>query len=905
MPTILRSDESEYSKNFLSSPPEARSSPSRGNSSQMRTSNEYDHRSTASHVTIDDEPSREILNNTPHHQPQPTTQTATTAKLPPDVSPKSHSSGYEEDSRSLTHRYQKALGLGDTTLSSSTRTTKSQNLQSRQKIVGVGAEVFSSTDDDEFDWDDSGESELDETEREERQKRKLHAHHTHLEHENHLRRAKRLRKVYLSLMRLSRPIRTAIILILGCSITITLSSCTFRMFLFLNARHRRDPSLPGHPAKMHILIWSIWTSINIAVSCIIFVLVDIFPVIAIKLSCLLYGSAPEKLKTQVELWMGVRTWTKIALSLTSYWATLLVMFLPVFPFRNDPQLDYFHWIKRVTGALFGTGLVLLAEKILLQIVKINFHRTSLQDRLEENDKALRALDKLAAAKDAAKMHKKSSHFAFGHFTPVPRSGRNTPARMHGTQTPLQERKSHKTHGSTVVNVPMASMVPHTNSSGLVPEGVSAAELTSELQAEALKKKKRPVNLSSMTDQITQVIAQATLKDGMRNADASLDAATHSAKKLARKLFEGLDEDKGGVLTRDEFEPYFKNPADAAEAFKVFDKDGNGDIDRKEMRNAVSRIYRERRALATSLKDMSSAVSKLDGVLVVLALLVSIFIWLFVFNPKGTTSSWFQWRPSFLDSRLSMLFIFSIHPYDVGDLIFIDDSPMFVLEFGLFSTTFQRCDGQVIVAPNSVLFGKKYILNVRRSGPMWEATKVMVSFDTPLEILHEFRTRLRQFVSDHPREWKGGLDVNIDFMQNQNLIQFSDTSSLHMPYSHHVGLTFSKTHQASCRYGTQEQLARLGSPVGSAHLAHEGDEADYGSIEYDLQASPSKLISSKAGSRSHEPFLRSSQRSQPSMRASATSPNSTFLGNAARMGTNSQAPWNTGALPSLGIQTHRL
>jgi hypothetical protein len=105
----------------------------------------------------------------------------------------------------------------------------------------------------------------------------------------------------------------------------------------------------------------------------------------------------------------------------------------------------------------------------------------------------------------------------------------------------------------------------------------------------------------MTDQLTQVIAHATLKDGMRNSNDSLDAATHSAKKLARKLFEGLDEDKGGVLTRDEFEPYFKNPADAAEAFKVFDKDGNGDIDRKEMRNAVSRIYRERRALATSLK----------------------------------------------------------------------------------------------------------------------------------------------------------------------------------------------------------------------------------------------------------------------------------------------------------------
>jgi Ca2+-binding EF-hand superfamily protein len=34
---------------------------------------------------------------------------------------------------------------------------------------------------------------------------------------------------------------------------------------------------------------------------------------------------------------------------------------------------------------------------------------------------------------------------------------------------------------------------------------------------------------------------------------------------------------------------------------VFDKDGNGDITKKEMREAVQRIYRERKALTSSLK----------------------------------------------------------------------------------------------------------------------------------------------------------------------------------------------------------------------------------------------------------------------------------------------------------------
>jgi len=835
----------------------------------MNASDEHEPRPTLSRVTIDDEPSKQVRNHAPHLHAQPGTRNRSASQPQSDIiSPKSTSSEQgEEDSRSLTNRYQKALGLGDTTLSSSTRTNKSHNLNTRQKILGAGAELFSSTDEEDFDWDDSGESELDEAEREERQKRKLQAQHHHLEHENHLRRARRLRKAYLCFMRLSRPIRTALILIFGCSIAITPAIIVILCY-------------PKNPAKIHVLIWSIWMSINIALSCIISIVVDISPVIAIKLSCLIYGSAPENLKTQVELWMGVRTWTKIAFSLTGYWATLMVLFLPMFPFRHDTQLDYFYWVKRVTSAFFATGLVLLVEKILLQIVKINFHRTSLQDRLEENDKALRALDKLAAAKDAAKMHKKSTPFTWSGVA----TGRNTPAKMPGSQTPHHPKKINRTPGSTVVDVPMASMVSHTTYSGLgIPEGVSAAQLKNQLEAE-VQKKKRSVKLSSMTDQITNVIAQVTLKDGMHTADHRLDAATHSAKKLARKLFEGLDEDKGGVLTRDEFEPYFKNRAEAIEAFQVFDKDGNGDIDRKEMRNAVSRIYRERRALATSLKDMSSAVSKLDGVLLGLAFLVTVFIWLFVFNPKGTTAQLVPMATIILGFSFifgnaaknlfeSMLFIFSIHPYDVGDLIFIDTSPMFVLEFGLFSTTFQRVDGQVIVAPNSVLFGKKHILNVRRSGPMWEVTNVMVSFDTPLDILHEFRTLLRQFVADHPRDWKGGLDVNIEFMQNQNLIQLA-VAMEHKGNWQDWGARWDR------RTSLMKEMKRI---------------MDQLNMTYKLPLQPVSFTSRTGGSSKLRHSLRSNK-------VLPSNPNSPCVHNGPRSA--SDAPWNPGAFCSLGIQPRR-
>ena len=44
--------------------------------------------------------------------------------------------------------------------------------------------------------------------------------------------------------------------------------------------------------------------------------------------------------------------------------------------------------------------------------------------------------------------------------------------------------------------------------------------------------------------------------------------------------------------------------------------------------------------------------------------------------------------------------------------------MFVVEFGLFSTTFKRVDGQTVIAPNALLANTKTVHNLRRSNSMY-------------------------------------------------------------------------------------------------------------------------------------------------------------------------------------------
>lgn len=144
----------------------------------------------------------------------------------------------------------------------------------------------------------------------------------------------------------------------------------------------------------------------------------------------------------------------------------------------------------------------------------------------------------------------------------------------------------------------------------------------------------------------------------------------SARTLARKLFRNLEkgrppnDDGEVVLLVEDFYPYFRNMEDAKSAFRRessflphcrstripvlirsvplrssdFDSDDNGDISKREMRSAVQRIYRERKSLTASLADMSSAISKLDGVLLGVALVVFIFAAMLIFNRTSTISS---------------------------------------------------------------------------------------------------------------------------------------------------------------------------------------------------------------------------------------------------------------------------
>ncbi len=91
------------------------------------------------------------------------------------------------------------------------------------------------------------------------------------------------------------------------------------------------------------------------------------------------------------------------------------------------------------------------------------------------------------------------------------------------------------------------------------------------------------------------------------------------------------------LVPSDFYPAYLDQTAAEEAFKVFDKDDNGDITRSEIKTTLLKVYKERRFLSRSMRDVSQALTTLDRILMFFAAVILFFISLSVFGIEISAS----------------------------------------------------------------------------------------------------------------------------------------------------------------------------------------------------------------------------------------------------------------------------
>ncbi|KAL3641042.1 hypothetical protein CASFOL_016010 [Castilleja foliolosa] len=214
------------------------------------------------------------------------------------------------------------------------------------------------------------------------------------------------------------------------------------------------------------------------------------------------------------------------------------------------------------------------------------------------------------------------------------------------------------------------------------------------------------------------------------------------------------------------------------------------ISRKALKNWVVNVFRERRALALSLNDTKTAVNKLHQMLNVMVAVLIIVIWLLIL--KVATTHFFI----FLSSQLllvvfmfgntckttfeAIIFLFVMHPFDVGDRVEVDGVQMVVEEMNILTTVFLKFDNHKIYYPNSVL-ATKPIHNYYRSPEMQDAIDFCIHISTPVEKIALMKERILRYIDNKTEHWQPAPLIIMRDVEDMNRIKFSIWPNHRMNY----------------------------------------------------------------------------------------------------------------------------
>ncbi|KAH7278299.1 hypothetical protein KP509_38G034800 [Ceratopteris richardii] len=202
----------------------------------------------------------------------------------------------------------------------------------------------------------------------------------------------------------------------------------------------------------------------------------------------------------------------------------------------------------------------------------------------------------------------------------------------------------------------------------------------------------------------------------------------------------------------------------------------GKITKKALKIWVVNVYQERKALALSLNDTKTAVKELHRMVTVLVIVIIIVVWLLVLGIATThvllfiTSQLllvgFMFSNTVKQIFEAIIFLFVMHPFDVGDRCIVDGQQLIVEEMKILTTVFLKPDNEKVYYPNSVL-ATKCISNLYRSPDMMEFLQYSVHISTPTEKINTFKEKLTEYVERNPEHWRSKITVIVKELEDLN------------------------------------------------------------------------------------------------------------------------------------------
>ncbi|OZJ03567.1 hypothetical protein BZG36_03090 [Bifiguratus adelaidae] len=436
------------------------------------------------------------------------------------------------------------------------------------------------------------------------------------------------------------------------------------------------------------------------------------------------------LDIQTKTYMDYARYTQTYLAYVVFAVIANVAYYPIVVVHNNQggrYQSYDQIIQKLLGIMLIGSVIWAVEKLLLQALALTFHKKQYRDRIE------------------------TSKFHMAILT-----------RLNQTSEKILHYRAQQTVSSSGLSTPMAVMAT---------QGAKNLLWTARMLA------------GKAASTIGNIAAEVTGNSLEDDADIlNFIFSTADARRLAQHIYRAYVPKSRQYLLLSDFLPAFDNDEEYTEqVFAAFDKDGSRDLTKEELTIAVVEMYKDRKSIVASMRDLDSAVGKLDSILMAIMFVILILVIVAFFDVNfgsyvaavGSTvlSISFVISPTAQQIMTDILFLFVSHPFDVGDRVDIDAESYTVKEMGLLNTIFDRSDGKEVYFPNYIL-ATKPILNIRRSGIMGEAVSLSINMDTSFEQIEQLRLKMNAFLETEPKEFFPTTDITIADFEDLQLMKIS-------------------------------------------------------------------------------------------------------------------------------------
>ncbi|GMJ08096.1 MscS-like 8 [Hibiscus trionum] len=437
----------------------------------------------------------------------------------------------------------------------------------------------------------------------------------------------------------------------------------------------------------------------------------------------------------------------------SWLALVLLAWHFLFDREVEKKSTLLQYVTKVLICFLVSTALWLLKTLLVKVLASSFHVSTYFDRIQEtlfNQYVIATLSG-SPIMEARRMEEEDERTA-AEIRRLQNAGATVPSDLRDDAFPQQSNNS----GMLKKSSTRLKTLSHRGSSKKEDPGIALEhvhklnqENVSAWNMKRLMKMVRHGTLTTLDEQVMEDVSVKQIK------------SEHEATAAAKKIFHNVAR-RGSKFIYLEDLMRFMREDEALRTMATFEGGcEQGRISKKSLKNWVLNAYRERKALALTLNDTKTAVNKLHKIINVIAGIIIVVIWLVVLEIASSEiivlfSSQLVLAAFIFGNTCrtifeSIIFLFIIHPFDVGDRCEINGVQLVVEEMNILTTVFLRYDNLKMVFPNSVLSSTP-IGNFYRSPDMVDLIEFMVHIATPVEKIALVKQRIINYILNRKDHW---------------------------------------------------------------------------------------------------------------------------------------------------------